>query len=200
MNHINQTYDESLYDGKRTLWCCLSCGMPFSYPNDYIGLNSNITDSVVHITHSIGNSIKDLSMPYNQWDKKDCNVFPMELDEVYTAPGMAFFSGNSTGFTLQLTELKEMIGTKKSGRIYNDNESILICYGCSSIQNNAIDIKRSMKIIAPAKDNRIGESGMSILTLRQLFIRSSHVSTLIYLSRKEGISESRRWRSECLTR
>lgn len=73
--HRTESYQNSLMQGKKTMWCCLSCGIPFTFPDDAANFaHLGTIREFGRFVHYVQRSVRDDDLGQYQWNMHACSL------------------------------------------------------------------------------------------------------------------------------
>lgn len=71
----DRSYIQSAYALRETMWCCLSCGMPFTYPEDALDIGEKDSRDLIRVSRVLRVGMSDPDFPYTQWSPVRAPLF-----------------------------------------------------------------------------------------------------------------------------
>lgn len=62
-----------------SMWCCLSCGMPFTYPEEAYDINNSRVQALITVSRAMRLALADPNLPNTQWNSTKTSLFNPKL-------------------------------------------------------------------------------------------------------------------------
>lgn len=208
-------YEQSIMQGRSSLWCCLCCGMPFTYPEEGHDIPSDRVQALISVSRAVRLGTTDPEMPHTQWNSSLSGLLSgdmvVEVMEGTISVENQEDWGSLVEAVVELTDsLNVSNGDFNSERLRKclvEDKGFAVCEGCISVGHELIgqgfsgldkedNARTRKKLFSTNNDSDIVPNACLLL--------ASHVSGLVVARLRTGagyvLSEPRAWRAECLTR
>jgi hypothetical protein len=200
------SYEESVEAARSSMWCCLSCGMPFTFPEECYDIDNARVQALISVSRGMRLALADHGLPHTQWNAVGTQLRGWEGAPPTQQNGPWFFPPIHALLTGIINTVKKASvdvdkGTKNMTNSTSLNPTtVMMCQGCKSVYEKCLDdnpVKNMEGLLKNAPN--------STVYISRLCIFHAAIASILCTARfrKPGgtvVGENEAWRLECLAR